>query len=324
VRVLVTGASGLIGAHVARELVDAGAEVRALCRSEPPPEAAVAEHVGADLRDGAAVARAVEDCEAVLHVAALYSYARADVGAMEAVNVAGTRAVLEAAARGRRRRVVVTSSSATCGPVPGRPATEADAPPGRELRIPYKRTKLAGERVALEAARDGQDVVVVNPTTTIGPLDRRPTPSGQVVLGLMRGRIGAYLPRAGINVVAAADVARGHRLALERGRAGERYLLGGDDLALRDAFTLIARSAGRRPPRVPVPWTVALAAAYAVDLAGRAVGHESTLVNLDETRLARHPLWFSSAKAQRELGYAWRPAEQAIAEAVSWFQGVST
>ena len=322
-RVLVTGASGLIGAHVARALVDAGARVRALCRTAPPPEAAVAEHVAADLRDGPAVARAVEDCTAVLHVAAVYSYARADVGAMEAVNVAATRAVLDAAARGRRRRVVVTSSSATCGPVPGRAATEADAPLAWELRIPYKRTKLAGERVAMEAARQGQDVVVVNPTTTIGPLDRRPTPSGQVVLGVMRGRIRAYLPRAGINVVAAADVARGHRLALERGRAGERYLLGGDDLALRDAFALIACSAGRRPPRVPVPWTVALAAAHAVDLAGRAVGRESALVNLDETRLARHPLWFSSAKAQRELGYTWRPAEQAIAEAVSWFQGVT-
>jgi len=170
VRVLVTGASGLIGAHVARELADAGAEVRALCRTAPPPEAAVADHVAVDLRDGAAVARAVEDCAAVLHVAAVYSYARADVGAMEAVNVAATRAVLDASARGRRRRVVVTSSSATCGPVPGRAATEADAPPAWELRIPYKRTKLAGERVALEAARQGQDVVVVNPTTTIGPL----------------------------------------------------------------------------------------------------------------------------------------------------------
>jgi dihydroflavonol-4-reductase len=319
VRVLVTGASGLIGAHVARDFAEAGADVRALCRTEPPAEARVAEHVAADLRDTAAVERAVEGCDAVAHVGAVYSYARADAPAMAAVNIDATRALLAAAARGPRRRVVVTSSSATCGPVPGRAATEGDGPPEWELRIPYKRTKLAGERVALEAARAGQEVVVVNPTTTIGPFDRRPTPSGRMVVGVMEGKIRAYLPRAGINVVAAADVARGHRLALEHGRPGERYLLGGEDLPLRDVFALIARHAGRTPPRVPIPYPVALGAAHAADLAGRVLGREFELVNLDETRLARHPLWFSSAKAVRELGYAWRPADEAIAEAVAWF-----
>jgi dihydroflavonol-4-reductase len=319
VRVLVTGASGLIGAHVARELAESGADVRALCRSEPPPEARVAEHFAADLRDTAALERATQGCAAVIHVAALYSYARADARAMEAVNVAATRAVLAAAARGGGRRVVVTSSSATCGPVTGRPATEDDAPPDWELRIPYKRTKVDGERVALAAARSGHDVVVVNPTTTIGPFDRRPTPSGRMVLGVMRGQIRAYLPRAGINVVAAADVAHGHRLALERGRAGERYLLGGDNLSLRDAFALIAACAGRAAPRLPVPYPVALAAAHAADAAGRALGREFEVLNLDETRLARHPLHFSSAKAARELGYAWRSADEAISDAVAWF-----
>jgi dihydroflavonol-4-reductase len=323
VRVLVTGASGLIGAHVARELAESGADVRALCRSEPPPEAHVAEHVAADLRDTAALERATEGCAAVIHVAALYSYARADAPAMEAVNVAATRAVLAAAARGGRRRVVVTSSSATCGPVTGRPATEDDTPPDWELRIPYKRTKVDGERVALEAARSGQDVVVVNPTTTIGPFDRRPTPSGRMVLGVMRGQIRAYIPRAGINVVAAADVAHGHRLALERGRAGERYLLGGDNLSLRDAFALIAAHAGRAAPRLAIPYPVALAAAHAADAAGRALGREFELLNLDETRLARHPLHFSSAKAVRELGYAWRSADEAISDAVAWFARVN-
>ena len=147
--------------------------------------------------------------------------------------------------------------------------------------------------------------------------------SAYVVTLDVRGRIGAYLPRAGINVVAAADVARGHRLALERGRAGDRYLLGGDDLALRDAFTLIARSAGRRPPRVPVPWTVALAAAHAVDLAGRAVGPRvhAGQPRRDPPRAA--PAVVLEREGERELGYTWRPAEQAIAEAVSWFQDVT-
>jgi len=144
-----------------------------------------------------------------------------------------------------------------------------------------------------------------------------------MVLGVMRGQIRGYLPRAGINVVAAADVARGHRLALERGRAGERYLLGGDNLSLRDAFALIAACAGRAAPRLPVPYPVALAAAHAADAAGRALGREFELLNLDETRLARHPLHFSSAKAVRELGYAWRSADEAISDAVAWFARVN-
>jgi dihydroflavonol-4-reductase len=309
-RVLVTGASGFIGAHVARRLAERGDEVRGLARSQPPPEARVAEHVAADLLDGEALRRAVDGCDAVVHVAALYAYDRADARRMEAVNVEGTRAVLDAAAG---RRVVVTSSSATCGPVPGRPATEADSPPDWELRVPYKRTKLAAERVALE---HGGDVVVVNPTTVVGPGDRRPTPSGKMVRDVATGRIKGYTRGGGINVVAVDDVAAGHVLALERGRAGERYILGGDDLSLQDAFALIARLAGRRPPWIPVPYAVALGAAHAAALAGRVTRREPELLVLDEVRLAKLPLYFSSEKARRELGYAPRPAAQALGEAV--------
>jgi dihydroflavonol-4-reductase len=316
VRVLVTGASGFIGAHVARRLAERGDEVRGLSRSQPPPEAGVAEHVAADLLDVEALRRAVDGCDAVVHVAALYAYDRREAARMEAVNVEGTRAVLEAAAG---RRVVVTSSSATCGPVPGRPATEADSPPDWELRVPYKRTKLAAERVALE--REG-DVVVVNPTTVVGPGYRRPTPSGKMVRDVASGRIRGYMRGGGINVVAVDDVAAGHLLALERGRAGERYILGGADLSLREAFALVARHAGRRPPRIPVPYPLALGAAHAAALASRVTGRQPELLVLDEVRLARLPLHFSSDKARRELGYVPRPAAQALAEATDWVYGV--
>ena len=305
-RVLLTGASGFIGAWVARELVGAGAQVRAFCRSEP----AVADWIEGDVTDAAAVERACADCDAVVHVAALYSYSRADAPQMEAVNVNGTRNVLDAAARTGVGRVVVTSSSATCGPVRGRPATELDSPPAWELSVAYKRTKLKSERLALSAG-----AVCVNPTTVVGPGDRAPTPSGTMVSDLVRGRIRGYLRGSGINAVSVRDVARGHVLALERGRAGERYILGGENLPLREAFAVVCEAAGRRPPRMVVPWALVFGAA----LVANALHVESSLLNLDEVRLARMPLFFSSEKARSELGYEPRSAPDALVEAARWF-----
>jgi dihydroflavonol-4-reductase len=311
VRALVTGAAGFIGGHVAQALHDAGWEVRAFDRGP----AAIGEPVVGDVIDAAAVERAACGCDAVFHLAALYSYARRDAAAMLRVNVEGTRAVLGAAARSGVARVVMTSSCATCGPVPGRPATEDDHPPAWELGIAYKRSKIDSEELALQAARDGLDVVVVNPTTPVGPGDARPTPTGAMVAGVASGRIRAFTQTA-INVVAVQDVAAGHLLAYERGRRGERYLLGGEDVTLREAFAMIARHAGRTPPRLAVPYPVALGAAWAADRATRLVGREPKLLNLDETRLARVPMRFSCAKAQRELGYTFRPADEALRGAV--------
>jgi dihydroflavonol-4-reductase len=316
-RALVTGASGLIGAHIARALADDGVEVRAFCRTAPPREARVREHVAGDVRDADAVRRALRDCDVVFHTAALYSYARGAAADVEAINVAGTANVL-ASADGRR--VVLTSSSATCGPVPGRAATEADEPPSWELSIAYKRSKIDAEALARAAAADGADVVIVNPTTTIGAGDRRPTPSGKMIHDLVAGRALAYIPGAGLNVVAVEDVARGHVLALERGRAGERYILGGDNLMLRDLFAIAARRARVLEPRIPLPYPVVRLAADVADVSGRLRGIEPTLLVRDEVRLARLPLHFSSGKAERELGYSWRPAETAIAAAVDWFR----
>jgi dihydroflavonol-4-reductase len=312
VRALVTGAAGFIGSHVVAELVRAGAEVRALDRAPASdrgrfPPAGV-EPVEADVLDRDALLRAMRGCDAVFHLAAVYSYSRAHARAMQAVNVGGTRAVLDAAARAGVRRVVHTSSCATCGPVAGRAATEADSPPSWELAVPYKRTKLEAERLALAAARDGLDVIVVNPTTPVGPGDRHPTPTGKMVADVARGRARTYLLGGALNVVAVQDVAAGHARAFERGRCGERYLLGGENLSLREVF-------GRPAPRVGVPWAVAYAAARAGEAALRPFGREPSLLVVDEVRLARLPMTFDDAKARSELGHASRPAREALASA---------
>jgi dihydroflavonol-4-reductase len=284
VKVYVSGATGFVGSHVARELREQGADVRD-------------ERV--DLLDPSALERAVDGCEAVVHVAALYSY---DVSPteIERVNVEGTRNLLQAAEGKQVRRFLFTSTAGTCGPVPGRPATEEDEPLAWELTVPYKRTKLAAERLAREAG-----AVVVNPTTPIGAGDRKPTPTGRMIAGVATGRIRAFVGTTGLNVVDVRDIARGHALALERGEPGERYLLGGVDLPLDELFAAIADLARRGRPRVRVPYAVAVAAGKA------------GLVNADEVKLARLPMYFSSEKARVRLGYAPGPVEPAIARAVA-------
>lgn len=288
-KLYVTGATGFVGGHVARELRERGGEVRD-------------ERV--ELLAPAALERAFAGCEAVMHVAALYSYDD-DPPALERANVEGTRNVVGACARAGVRRLVFTSTAGTCGPVPGRPATEEDSPPAWELSVPYKRTKLEAERLVLAAAREGVDAVVVNPTTPVGDGDRKPTPTGRMVAGVARGAIRGYVATTGLNVVDVRDVARGHALALERGKAGERYLLGGVNLPLAELFAIVARLAGRARPRVRVPYLAAAAA-------GRL-----RLANRDEVRLARLPMYFSSEKAENLLHYRPGPVEPALARAVT-------
>jgi dihydroflavonol-4-reductase len=304
VRALVTGASGFIGAHVVAALTEAGVAVRGFDQGEPRAP----EWVHGDILDPDALRGAVDGCDAVFHLAAVYSYYRRDAERMMRVNVEGTRNVLAAA---RDRRVVHTSSAATCGPVPGRPADERDSPPAWELKVAYKRSKLESEKLALAAG-----AVVVNPTTPVGRGDRRPTPTGKMIRDVASGRAPGYVRTTALNIVSVEDVAKGHLLAYEHGKPGERYLLGGEDLPLREVFAIVAEAARRKPPRLAIPFRPLLAAAWTADRALALVNREPKLLVLDEVRLARIPARFSSEKAQRELGYGARPARQALAEAV--------
>jgi dihydroflavonol-4-reductase len=284
-RIYVTGASGFVGGHVVRELRSAGHDVR---------------DDWIDLLDRERLRAAIRGCDAVFHLAALYSY-DAPARELERVNVEGTRVVVQLCREQAVGRLVHTSTAGTCGPVPGRPATEADEPPSWELVVAYKRTKLEAERIVLAS---GLDAVVVNPTTPVGDGERFPTPTGRMIERIATGRFRAYTD-TGLNVVDVRDVARGHLLALERGRAGERYILGGADLALRELFAAVADLAGVPRPRRRVP----LAAVRAL---GRA-----RLVNRDEAVLARVPAYFSWRKAARELGYNPGPVTPALARAVA-------
>jgi dihydroflavonol-4-reductase len=315
VKALVTGAAGFIGAHVAATLAAEGFEVRGFDRRTPEGLSDVADFVAGDLLDRDVLARAVKDCDAVFHLAALYSYARCDAAAMQAVNVEGTRLLLDVALRGKRRRIVHTSSCATCGPVAHGAATERDHPASWELRVPYKRTKRDGERLALAAAREGGDVVIVNPTTPVGPGDHRPTPTGKMIRDVAAGRARAYLAGSALNIVAVEDVAAGHLAALVHGRAGQRYLLGGENLDMREVFAAVATAAGRSAPRVAVPWSAAYAAARVADLSLRPLRREPRLLVIDEVRVARWPMRFDDSLARRELDYTSRPAAVALAAA---------
>ena len=279
-----SGATGFVGSHVARELRERGAEVRD-------------ERV--DLSDREGLERVIDGCEAVVHVAALYSY-EAPESEFERVNVEGTRTILAAALAKGVRRFVFTSTAGTCGPVPGRVATEEDEPPAWELSVPYKRTKLESERLALAAG-----AVAVNPTTPVGDGDAKPTPTGQMIEDVASGRIRGYVSTTGLNVVDVRDVAQGHALALERGEAGERYLLGGVNLSLEELFGVIADLARRPRPQLRVPYPLAVAAAKA------------GFANAEEVKLARIPMFFSSEKARSRLGYEPGPVEPALARATT-------
>lgn len=291
-RVYVTGASGFIGGHVVRELRARGDEVR---------------DEWVDLGDCERLRAAIEGCEAVFHLAALYSY-DAPASEHERVNVEGTRTVVELCRELGVRRLVHTSTCGTCGPVAHREATEEDSPPDWELAVPYKRTKLEAEQLVLAAAREGLDAVVVNPTTPVGDGDRFPTPTGRMIEGVSTGRYRAYLRGTGVNVVDVRDVARGHLLALERGQSGGRYLLGGANLTLQELFSAVAELAGRPRPRLGLPYSAARAL------------RRTRLANREEVALARLPMWFSSAKAERELGYrpgpVWPALKRAVEEAL--------
>ena len=320
-KALVTGASGFVGAALARTLLAAGWHVRVLTRASSDRRnlrTLDVENTVGDLTDPASLERAVADCDAVFHAAADYRLWVPDPEAMYRANVDGTRHLIAAAHRAGVKRIVYTSSVACIGlPADGSPGTEATPVALTEMVGHYKRSKFLAERAALEAAAEGAPVVIVNPAAPVGPRDVKPTPTGQIVLDAALGRTPAYVD-TGLNIVHVDDVAAGHVLAFHRGRIGERYILGGQNLPLRDILIEITRQAGCSPPRVKLPHGVVLPIAYVAEWIARLTGRP-TRVTVDSVRMARKRMYFSSDKAARELGYGFRPAALAIADALEWF-----
>jgi dihydroflavonol-4-reductase len=313
--VFLTGASGFVGSHVLAALLAAGYRVRALARGpwEAPPGVVA---VSGDVRESGALVPALRGCRYLIHTAALYSFAPRDRAAIAAVNILGTSGILEAARTAGIERCVVTSSSAALPPAAtSRPATEDDWASADHHAWSYHASKLAGERAALRAQIP---VITVLPTAPIGPGDRRPTPTGKIIVDLLHGRMPATLG-GGMNVVPVEDVAAAHVLALERGRAGERYIAGGVNLTLAELWGLIARAAGRPERTYRLPYALAVVAGR-VDGARVRITGGVPAVPLEGVRMGRLEMYSSSAKAGAELGYAPTSASDAVERAVRWYR----
>jgi dihydroflavonol-4-reductase len=320
--VLVTGAAGFVGAAVARAALAEGYAVRALVRASSPRrnlDGLDAEVVAGDMRDAAAVGRALAGARFLLHVAADYRLWAPDPGEIVRNNVEGTATVMRAALAAGLERVVVTSSVATLRVCPATVAATEDEPLAEHEAIGiYKRSKVAAERlVERMVAQDGLPAVIVNPSTPVGARDVRPTPTGRIVVEAARGRMPAFV-ETGLNVVDVEDVARGHVLALARGRVGERYILGGQNVMLRELLGEIAQLVGRRPPRVRLPVAPLVPLAHAAEAFARLRGREPFLT-VDGLKMSRNRMFFSSGKAERELGYRPGPYVAGVRAAVAWF-----
>jgi dihydroflavonol-4-reductase len=324
VTTLVTGATGFVGSAVLRALLKRGEPVRALVRPSSSLrllEGLPVDIVRGDLADPAGFRGALTGCDALFHVAADYRLWVPRPAAMYRTNVVGTRDLLLAAAEAGVRRIVYTSSVATLGLRADRlPSDEATPATLGDMIGHYKRSKFLAEQAVRElVAPAGLPVVIVNPSAPVGPADARPTPTGRVLIEAARGRIPAYVD-TGLNLVHVDDVAKGHLLAFERGRIGERYILGGDNLSLGEMLAEIAALVGRRPPRLRLPAGALLPVAVVAEaLARLGIGGEP-LVTADGVRMARKPMYFTSAKAERELGYRSRPAVEGLRDAIDWYR----
>ncbi|HUB95921.1 MAG TPA: hopanoid-associated sugar epimerase [Stellaceae bacterium] len=320
-RVLVTGATGFVGSAVARALLAEDRQVAVLLRPNSDRRNVaglpVEERIGS-LEDEASLRAAIAGCGALYHVAADYRLWVRDPEAMYEANVAGTERLMAAAQGEGVERIVYTSSVATLG-LGEEPADEATPSTLADMIGPYKRSKFLAEEAVRRMVRERRlPAVIVNPSTPIGPRDVKPTPTGRMIIEAASGRMPAYVD-TGLNLVHVDDVAAGHLMAERKGRPGERYVLGGENMTLAAILEAIARMVGRKAPAVRLPvaavWPVALVA----EAVGRSTGREP-FVTRDGLRMARHRMFFSSAKAERELGYRWRPAEAGLADAIQWFR----
>ena len=316
---LVTGATGFVGWHIASKLLERGETVRALVRDPARlRELDGVEAVQGDLRDTESLDRAVAGCGVVYHAAADYRLWTRDPQEMYRSNVDGTRHVLDAARRNGIERVVYTSTVGCIG-IPKDGIGDEQTPVGIEdMQGPYKRSKFLAERVALEFAGSGFPVVIVNPTAPVGDHDFKPTPTGKMLVDFVRGAMPAFLD-TGLNVVDVRDVAQGHLAACDRGRVGERYILGAENLTLESIFGTLAKAVGRPAPRIRIPYPVAYAAGV-VSTAWAGVTGKEPLAPLDGVKMARKKMWVRHDKAAQELGYAPDPAAAALERAVEWFR----
>ena len=322
-KAFVTGATGFVGSHVARVLAGEGADLRLLVRASSDPkniQGLNADRVTGDLRDPASLDKAMAGCDVVFHVAADYRLWVRDPEQMFRANVDGTRAVLDAARKNGVRRVVYTSSVATMGFTSnGCPADENSPVALANMIGPYKRSKFMAEEVALDAGRSGMDVVVVNPSTPVGEHDIKPTPTGRIIVDFLKKKFPAYVD-TGLNLVDVAECARGHVAALEKGRSGERYILGGENLTLKQILDKLAAITGLPSPTVRVPYVLALATGVVDEVVtGRILGREPR-ATIDAVRMGRKKMFVSCAKAERELGWKVVPVDGALRRAAEWFQ----
>jgi dihydroflavonol-4-reductase len=323
VKAFITGATGFLGTHVARVLAEQGAGLRLLVRPTSNLknlEGLHAETAMGDLRDAASLEKAMSGCEVVFHVAADYRLWVQDPAEMYRSNVEGTRAILEAARKNGVRCVVYTSSVATIGFTGnGHPADEDSPVSLADMIGHYKRSKFMAEQVALEAGRAGMRVVTVNPTTPVGEQDIKPTPTGRIVVDFLKGKFPAYV-ETGLNLVDVRECALGHVEALEKGKSGERYILGGENLTLKQILDKLGAISGLPSPKVKLPYFVAYAAGLVDQTVSGRLLHREPRATVETVRMGKKKMWASSGKAERELGWKILPADNALRRAVEWFR----
>ena len=319
----VTGATGFLGSHVARQLLKQGADLRLLVRSTSRTDNIddlPSERVIGDLRDVESLKRGMGGCEYVFHVAADYRLWSVNGQELYDSNVDGTRNILEAARESGARRVVYTSSVATMGfGNNGRMTNESTPVTLANMIGDYKRSKFMAEQLVLRAARGGQDVVIVNPTTPIGERDIKPTPTGRIVVDFLKRKFPAYVD-TGLNLVDVIDCADGHLLAMEKAVPGERYILGGGNLTLKQILDKLAAITGLPSPSIRMPYAVAYATAVVDTLVTGKMRQREPRVTLDSVRMGRKKMFVTSAKAERELGWNPAPVDRALRRAVDWFR----
>lgn len=313
-----TGATGFLGWHVALVLAEKGYQVRALCRPGSQLRELEAERVSGDLRDPESLAKAVTDCELIFHVAADYRLWAKSPQELYDSNVTGTRNILEAAERAGVERIVYTSTVGCIGMAPGLDGDETTPVSISNMSGHYKRSKWLAEQVALEKAESGAPIVIVNPTAPVGDHDWKPTPTGRIILDFLRDKMPAYID-TGLNFVDARDTAVGHWLAAEHGRPGERYILGCENLTLKDVLSRLAAITGKAAPKMQIPYSVAYAAAL-VSTGWAQVSGKEPLAPLEAVRMARKKMFVTHAKATRELNFHPGPVDAALRRAINWFQ----